>query len=85
MKQTMTIGVLLAAGWLTGATEPFDYFANNWNVIGLRDYQYGSRLSPNNEVWLAGRAPIQVRVGRELTPPPRRSGCGKPWSTGRTS
>ena len=72
MKQTMTIGALLAAGWLTGGAQPFDYFANNWNVIGLRDYAHGSRLSPNNELWLAGRTPIQVRVGRELTPLHRR-------------
>jgi hypothetical protein len=74
MKQTIIIGAVLAVGWLTCATEPFDYFADNWNVIGLRDYQHGSRLSPNNELWLAGRTPIQVCVGRELAPLHRRHG-----------
>ncbi len=23
------------------AEEPFDYFRNNWNVIGLKDYRRG--------------------------------------------
>ena len=27
----------------------FDYFANNWNVVGLKDYVHGSRITPDNE------------------------------------
>ena len=56
------------------AEEPFDYFLNNWNVVGLKDYTHGSRISPNNELWLSGEAAVQIRVGRELTPLGRNNG-----------
>ena len=38
------------------AAENFDYFANNWNVIGLKDYVHGSRITPDN----------QLRPGRQV-------------------
>ena len=50
------------------AEEPFDYFANSWNVIGLKDYVHGSRITPNNELLLCGRTPVEVRVGQDPTP-----------------
>ena len=31
------------------SVEHFDYFSNNWNVVGLKDYIHGSRITPDNE------------------------------------
>ena len=52
----------------SGAAEDvmdFDYFRNNWNVIGLKDYIHGSRITPNNELLLSGKTPVQIRLGRD--------------------
>ena len=54
------------------AVEPFDYFANSWNVIGLKDYQHGARVTPDNELMLAGGAKLTLRVGRSLKPLSRK-------------
>lgn len=58
------------------ASEPlaFDYFTNNWNVIGLKDYRDGSRITPGNEMLLADGKAIQVRLGAEGTPLSRAHG-----------
>ena len=48
-------------------TEPFDYFENNWNVIGLKDYRHGSRISPDNELLLVGKTSVQIRIGSNRT------------------
>jgi len=53
---------------VTGSAENFDYFTNNWNVIGLKDYIYGSRITPSNELLLANKIPVEIRVGPDLTP-----------------
>jgi hypothetical protein len=47
--------------------EPFDYFANSWSVIGLKDYTDGTRLTPTNELLLSGGRRLQIRYGRQLT------------------
>ena len=82
-----------AAGWLSAA-EPgkavpaaandaaFDYFENNWNVVGLKDYLHGSRVTPNNELWVGGRTadpgPHGPRPGAA-----RRGGTANgPWTAG---
>lgn len=52
----------------------FDYFANNWNVIGLKDYKDGSRITPENEMLLSDGTAIQVRLGAERTPLSRAHG-----------
>lgn len=49
------------------ADEPFDYFRNSWNVIGLKDYRHGTRVTPDNKLHLADKAKAQIRLGRELT------------------
>lgn len=54
------------AGEEDSTTEGFDYFANNWNVVGLKDYIHGSRITPDNEVVLSGKTVIQVRIGANL-------------------
>ena len=54
------------------ADEPFDYFQNDWNVIGLKDYNDGTRITPNNELILAGGDRLQMRFGKELRPLSRK-------------
>ncbi len=58
---------------IAGVEEDFDYFVNNWNVIGLPDYMYGARITPDSEMRLAG-ALVRVRTGRDLTPLSRKLG-----------
>jgi hypothetical protein len=50
------------------ADEPFDYFVNSWNVIGLKDYKDGSQITPSNELLLSGGDKLQLRFGTLLTP-----------------
>jgi hypothetical protein len=54
------------------ADEPFDYFRNSWNVIGLKDYAQGTRITPKNELVIADNAIVQIRYGRQLIPLSRR-------------
>jgi len=56
------------------AGNGFDYFANNWNVVGLKDYVHGSRITPDNELLLSGKTAVQVRVGPNRTPLSRAHG-----------
>ena len=49
------------------AEEPFDYFRNSWNVIGLKDYQDAARIDPQNNLLLADKQELQLRFGRRLT------------------
>lgn len=57
----------LFLGSMTVAEEPFDYFRNNWNVVGLKDYKRGARITPDNRLQLAD-AEVRIRVGRRLLP-----------------
>ncbi|MBI5385247.1 MAG: discoidin domain-containing protein [Verrucomicrobia bacterium] len=74
--------VLLAAGPLADSAisaskpdAPFDYFVNNWNVVGLKDYPRGARVTPDNRLFLAGsNTTVQVRFGRTLTALSRQHG-----------
>jgi len=71
-----TLALLLAFLVFSGASaagEPFDYFRNNWNVIGLKDYQRGTRVTPDNKLQLAN-AVVQIQVGQGLHPLSRRHG-----------
>ena len=52
---------------LCAADGPFDYFENSWNVIGLKDYAHGTRVTPDNKLLLANKRTVQIRVGRRLT------------------
>ena len=74
MRICVPVLIVLCGCWSSLAGEPaavdsssngmdFDYFANNWNVVGLKDYVHGSRITPDNEVLLSGKTPVQVRVG----------------------
>ena len=50
------------------AEEPFDYYSNSWNFIGLKDYKDGSQVTPSNELQLSGGDKLQLQFGKELTP-----------------
>jgi hypothetical protein len=57
------------------SSQPFDYFANNWNVLGLKDHPRGARVTPDNHIMLAGeKAAVQMRFGRALAPLGRAQG-----------
>ena len=76
--QLQTIAWLLVAttfGFCQSAVladEPFDYFQNSWNVIGLKDYNDGTRVTPDNELILAGGDKAQLRFGKALAPLSRK-------------
>lgn len=61
-----TLVAALAAA--AAAEEPFNYFRNDWNVVGLKDYQDGTRITPENRLLLAGKRELEIRVGRNLAP-----------------
>ena len=80
-KAVLSLAVIVLFGGPAAAqtdrmmeVDSFDYFTNNWNVIGLKDYNHGSRVTPDNELWLGGRTAVQVRYGRQLTPLGRQHG-----------
>jgi hypothetical protein len=52
--------------------EPFDYFRNSWNVVGLKDYERATRITPDNQLLLAGKDRITIAIGAELEPLSRR-------------
>jgi hypothetical protein len=54
------------------AAAPFDYFQNSWSVIGLKDYDDGTRITPENELVLAGKATLRLSCGQQLTPLSRK-------------
>ncbi|NQT17753.1 MAG: hypothetical protein HQ582_33665 [Planctomycetes bacterium] len=54
------------------ADEPFDYFRNSWNVLGLKDYEDGARVAPDNKLLLADGVQARLRFGRELASLSRR-------------
>lgn len=68
------VGCLFVAGAVR-AEEPFDYFSNSWNVIGLKDYSRGTRITPGNRLMIGSRiknhasaekATVRMRFGRQL-------------------
>ncbi len=65
------IFLLTASGSLMGE-EPFDYFCNDWNVVGLKDYERGVRITPDNQLLLAGKERITISFGEPLQALSRR-------------
>jgi Bacterial alpha-L-rhamnosidase 6 hairpin glycosidase domain len=57
---------------LLGAGEPFDYFENSWSVIGLKDYNHATRLTPQNELLLTHKEKVRLVVGSAKTPLSRK-------------
>jgi hypothetical protein len=60
--------VCCLAGGTVSAEENLDYFRNSWNVIGLKDYPDGTRVTPDNKLLLAGGATLEIRYGAAQTP-----------------
>jgi hypothetical protein len=54
------------------AEAPFDYFQNSWSVIGLKDYDDGTRVTPENELVLANKTKLQISCGARLIPLSRK-------------
>lgn len=57
-----------SASMLRAEDAAFDYFSNSWNVLGLKDYIDGARITPDNTILLADKRVLRFRVGREATP-----------------
>ena len=56
-------------------TSTFDYFANNWNVAGLKDYPRGARIKPDNTIMLdEADGIVEIRYGEQLVPLSRKQG-----------
>jgi hypothetical protein len=51
---------------------PFDYFRNSWSVIGLPDYERGTRITPDNQLLLWGTERITIEIGSPGAPLSRR-------------
>ena len=68
----LTIQIAWAACAAGAAEAPFDYFQNSWSVIGLKDYNDGTRITPENELVLAGGARLRFSCGPHLTPLSRK-------------
>ncbi len=66
------IGAALALADPLRADEAFDYFRNSWTVIGLKDYAYGTRITPDNQLVIrdGDKKPsnILIRFGQQLIP-----------------
>jgi hypothetical protein len=54
------------------ASEPFDYFENSWSVIGLKDYEHATRLTPQNEMLLSNQMKARLVMGPGQTPLSRK-------------
>ncbi len=52
--------------------ESFDYFRNSWNVVGLKDYQYGARITPDNAILLADGGRVEFWFGAQQEPLSRK-------------
>ena len=62
------LGALIAAppACPLAAEVPFDYFRNSWNVIGVKDYDRGTRITPDNRLLLAD-GEVRIRFGKQST------------------
>jgi hypothetical protein len=68
----LLIGAALVLIHPLRADEPFDYFRNSWTVIGLKDYAYGTRITPDNQLVIRDNnqkpSNILIRFGQQLIP-----------------
>ncbi len=49
------------------AGGPFDYFRNSWAVIGLPDYERGTRLTPDDQLLLQGTERVTIEFGNPFS------------------
>lgn len=69
LSACVSSSICLGAG--VGPT-PFEYFRNNWTVVGLKDYERGTRLTPDNQLLFAGKDRVSILIGDSLVPVDRR-------------
>ncbi|MFO7617753.1 MAG: metallophosphoesterase [Bacteroidales bacterium] len=78
MKSPLSLLALLTISLLAcPGQEPaqFDYFINNWNVAGLKDYPRGARISPDNTIFLdESNGTVEIRYGNGVNPLSRKNG-----------
>jgi dienelactone hydrolase len=58
----------IAAFIRKASQTPFEYFRNNWTVVGLKDYERGTRVTPDTQLLLAGRDRVTIFCGDSLAP-----------------
>ena len=68
----LVVQLAFAALAARSAEAPFDYFQNSWSVLGLKDYNDGTRITPENELLLANKARLRLSCGPQLTPLSRK-------------
>jgi GH15 family glucan-1,4-alpha-glucosidase len=64
-KSWVTITILMICSLVFG-NGPFDYFQNSWSLVGLKDYENGTRITPANELMLSQERLVKIRFGRNL-------------------
>lgn len=66
----LLLGVIPGMSRALGANEPFDYFSNSWTVIGLKDYSFGTRITPDNQLVVRDEnnkpSNVLIRFGQQL-------------------
>lgn len=50
--------------------KPYEYFANSWALVGLKDYQDGTRMVPDGTLVLGGGAKCGFLIGELYSPLP---------------
>ena len=68
----LAILIACAAPAARSSEAPFDYFQNSWSVIGLKDYDDGARVTPENELQLADKTRLRLSCGSSLAPLSRK-------------
>jgi hypothetical protein len=68
VRLSTVLGLLVCSAGMESAAEPFDYFRNSWQVIGLKDYKEGTRVTPANELLLSGGRKVRMSCGSRVTP-----------------
>lgn len=68
MRRAILIPYLACLGAPASAAAPFDYFANSFTVVGLKDHPSGTRISPRGELLLGGGRVLRPVAGRSLAP-----------------
>lgn len=72
LRPTILALTLTLAGLSAAGEEPFDYFRNSWQVLGLRDYPHGTRITPENQLVLDEGVKVRLLCGSNLMPLSRK-------------
>ncbi|MGQ9592069.1 MAG: hypothetical protein ACUVYA_17445, partial [Planctomycetota bacterium] len=68
MQRALLISCLSCLGAPASAAAPFEYFANSFSVVGLKDHPSGTRISPRGDLVLGGGRVLRPLAGRSLAP-----------------